>query len=206
MKKANTNIREVFFDSIADERDKSENLAAVAKTVDIGLAELGVANKEFVLDIGCGTGNLTLAILRRLSAAGRVLAIDISGRMLEKARVKTSDPRVEWRHASVEEGIAVKCGTVDRIICFSAWPHITNKAVAVTEFYRVLRKGGMLHIWHSIPRKKVNHIHRNSHLSIRKDLLAPGTETAALLEKFGFKVVEVIDDATRCRVTVNKAV
>jgi len=46
---------------------------------------MGVNPDETVLDVGCGTGNLTGALLARLSATGRVIAVDISPRMIEVA-------------------------------------------------------------------------------------------------------------------------
>ncbi|MBW2280355.1 MAG: methyltransferase domain-containing protein [Deltaproteobacteria bacterium] len=41
---------------------------------------------ESVLDVGCGTGQATLELARRVGASGRVLGLDISGPMLERAR------------------------------------------------------------------------------------------------------------------------
>jgi len=39
-----------------------------------------------VLDVGCGCGDTSLTLARRVGPAGRVLGIDISGVMLERAR------------------------------------------------------------------------------------------------------------------------
>jgi trans-aconitate 2-methyltransferase len=51
-----------------------------------------------VVDLGCGTGNVT-ALLRRRWPAARVTGVDSSPAMLEQARA--SDGDVEWRQADV---------------------------------------------------------------------------------------------------------
>ena len=51
-------------------------------------AECPIASTDRVLDIGCGTGKSTRAAARR-AAAGSVLGIDLSSRMLEHAREQT---------------------------------------------------------------------------------------------------------------------
>jgi ubiquinone/menaquinone biosynthesis C-methylase UbiE len=46
-----------------------------------------------VLDVGCGTGSTTLAIARSLVAPGRSVGIDISGPMIDAARVRAERER-----------------------------------------------------------------------------------------------------------------
>ena len=45
---------------------------------------------ERVLDVGCGTGQATLELARRVGAQGRVVGVDISAPMLERARQDAS--------------------------------------------------------------------------------------------------------------------
>jgi SAM-dependent methyltransferase len=47
-----------------------------------------------VLDVGCGTGSTTLAIARRLGAAGRSVGVDISEPMIALARTRAERDRV----------------------------------------------------------------------------------------------------------------
>ncbi len=44
-----------------------------------------------VLDIGCGTGSSTLALARSVGAGGRVVALDVSGPMLARARERARE-------------------------------------------------------------------------------------------------------------------
>src|SRR3981081_4133792 len=48
------------------------------------------------LDIACGTGQLTLELRDRVGAAGRVVGLDFSERMLAVAR--GAHPSMEWVH------------------------------------------------------------------------------------------------------------
>jgi trans-aconitate 2-methyltransferase len=62
------------------------------------LQRVPLATPARVVDLGCGTGNVT-ALLRARWPAARVTGIDGSLAMLERARA--SDPGVEWQQADV---------------------------------------------------------------------------------------------------------
>jgi SAM-dependent methyltransferase len=66
------------------ERRNRESLALL-------LARLGLAGGESVLEIGCGTGALTLPLAEAVGAEGRVVAVDISEPMLALARKRVDE-------------------------------------------------------------------------------------------------------------------
>ncbi len=193
-----------FFDHIAGSWDDWHDLPRLAAALAAGLEELGVGREETVLDVGCGTGNLTAALLERLSPVGRVVAVDISPRMIAMARAKIVDRRVSWQVADAE-ALPLLRGSCDRAICLAVWPHLDNWEEAAAELARVLRPGGALHIWHLAGREEVNRIHRSASGPISSDLLAPARETAALLERFGFRVIAAVDDTQRYVVSARAA-
>ena len=195
--------RSVFFDSIADKWDAWHDLPDLAMNLDACLAQFGMKEKEFVLDVGCGTGNLTMALLRRLGLSGRIVAIDISKQMLEQARKKVGDTRVTWHQTSASK-IPVGKEQIDRVLCFSVWPHFEDSDAIVKEFYRVLRPGGFLHIWHLIARDKINRIHQEADPSVHHDRLAPVGETASLLKKNRFSVISMLDNRRRYSIAARK--
>jgi demethylmenaquinone methyltransferase/2-methoxy-6-polyprenyl-1,4-benzoquinol methylase len=51
------------------------------------------------LDVACGTGDLALALARRVGPSGEVVGSDFSEAMLERARGKSSAVRWEWANA-----------------------------------------------------------------------------------------------------------
>jgi len=174
-----------FFDSIAQNWDGWKDLDTLATKLDTGLASFGIGENEHVLDVGCGTGNLTLALLRRLSLKGRVTAVDISPEMIRTARRKISDPRVTWH---VVDALELPAGdnTLDRVICYSVWPHFDDYPAVLNEFRRVLRPKGTLHIWHLSSREAINDIHQSAGEAVKHDVLAPVAVTREILEACDF--------------------
>ncbi|MCH8814978.1 MAG: class I SAM-dependent methyltransferase [Chloroflexi bacterium] len=76
---------------VAQQEEFDERLEA------LGLAAMDRARIEAgerVLDIGCGTGQATLELARRVSDGGSVLGIDISAPMLDRARSRAAESGV----------------------------------------------------------------------------------------------------------------
>ena len=197
------NHRTAFFDAIADQWDGWEDLPALEKKLADGLEELGVRADEKVVDIGCGTGNLTRALLAKLSSSGKVVAVDISPRMIEVARGKVSDPRVTWHPADARE-LPLGDAECDRIFCCSVWPHFEDRHAVAAELSRVLVPGGALHVWHLLPREKINEIHAGAGEAVRGDVLPPAAETAELLAGAGFQIVTATESDDRYLVTATR--
>lgn len=54
---------------------------------------------ELVMDVGCGTGNVTIEVLKNMlpASVGKIVAVDINEDMIRKARSDYSDPKIEFR-------------------------------------------------------------------------------------------------------------
>ena len=61
----------------------------------------GVASGDRALDVATGTGDLALALARRVTPGGEVVGSDFSEGMLERARTKS--PAVRWEHGNALE-------------------------------------------------------------------------------------------------------
>ncbi len=199
----NATAKIAFFDGIADKWDGWEDLDSLPLKLKEALEELGLGPNESVVDVGCGTGNLTKAVLAKLSTKGHVTAVDFSPAMIAAAQKKISDPRVTWHAADVHH-LPIADGAADRVICYSVWPHFDDPAVCARELIRILRPGGVLHVWHLASRETINEIHANAGDAVAPDVLHPAEETAALLSEEGMVIKEVIDDDRRYLVTAIK--
>jgi len=196
--------KHAFFAELAAVWDAHQDATALASGLARGLEEFDIGPDEVVLDVGCGTGNLSAALLARLGRHGRVVAFDFAPAMLEVARAKNPDDfRVRWLEADAER-LPLATGSFDRVVCFSVWPHFDAPAAAALELARVLRTGGHLHVWHLASRARINAIHAAASRAVQHDLLAPGSEVAVVLEAAGLSVVQVVDDHDRYLVSAVK--
>ena len=98
-----------------------------------------------IVDIGAGTGTLSLAALDRWTGA-RAIAVDPSGRMLdiaaEDARERAVNDRLEVRIGEAA-ALPVESGGVDAAVTSFVLQLIPSRAAAVREAFRVLRPGGV---------------------------------------------------------------
>jgi SAM-dependent methyltransferase len=112
-------------------RDTSAVLASLA----------GLETAELAVDLACGTGVTTEAILARLPATGRVIAVDGSAAMLDVARSEVAEPRVRWVHARAEDLDGQLDEPADAVLCNSAFWQ-TDMPAAAEAVRRTLRPGG----------------------------------------------------------------
>lgn len=114
----------------------------------IALARL--AKGQTVLDVASGTGAVARAAARALGPKGRVIASDISTKMLEQVATG-ADPDaapIELLECSAT-AIALADNTVDAVLCQQGLPFIPDRVAAAREMHRVLRPGGVvgLAVW-----------------------------------------------------------
>lgn len=182
-----------FFDGLAPHWDDGQERFSLAAALEAGLEGFALGGEETVLEVGCGTGNLTAALLPRLSLGGRVVALDISLGMVAVARAKVGDRRVGWVVAAAE-ALPLREATCHRAVCLGVWPHLEDPGAAAKELARVLSPHGKLHIWHLSSREEINRVHAAAGGPVAGDLLPPAAEVANLLSRCGFVVTTRRDD------------
>jgi SAM-dependent methyltransferase len=106
----------------------------------------GLGPGEVVLDVGCGAGIDALIAARRVVPDGRVIGIDMTPAMLNRARHHAAAMKienVEWREGLME-ALPLPDGSVDVVLCNGVLNLSTRKSRALAEMRRVLRPGGRL--------------------------------------------------------------
>ena len=123
------------------------------------LEKLKDVPEPFVLDFATGTGRLSFALLSRPEFNGRIIALDISERMLEQAVEKiggastaeqnsavpplSAESKVEFlRHLSMP--LPFPDAAFDVVCCLEVLELLPDAQAALNEMSRLLRPGGVL--------------------------------------------------------------
>ena len=116
-------------------------LAAAAR----GTLERLEAAPARLLDLGAGTGSLTLAALRRWPST-HVHAVDASHAMLDVARSRVPQPdaaRVTWLPADAAD-LPLEDAAADAAVCSFVLQLVADRPAVLAEVRRVLQPGGRL--------------------------------------------------------------
>ncbi|MBZ5544295.1 MAG: arsenite methyltransferase [Acidobacteriia bacterium] len=125
-------------------------LATIPEGANLGLgcgdptADADLQPGQTVLDLGSGAGVDCFLAARRVGPEGRVIGVDMTDAMLEKARANARSggfSNVEFRKGEIEK-LPVESGTVDRIISNCVINLAPDKRPVFAEAYRVLKTGG----------------------------------------------------------------
>ncbi|HHW15622.1 MAG TPA: methyltransferase domain-containing protein [Firmicutes bacterium] len=108
------------------------------------VAELGVAPKENVLDVGAGSGFFTLVLAEAVGPEGTVIAAEVSPEMLEALRKRASAGG--WANIryvpSEEQVVPLADASVDRALLVDVLHEAENPRRLLQEAVRAVRRGG----------------------------------------------------------------
>jgi len=175
-------------------RDYFNRLAAVWNDVaapELRLKELmlrfGVIPGDRVLDVGAGTGRLSSCLTELVGMTGLVIAMDFSEKMLRQGRSLLRDGSLQFACTDVCS-LALADASMDKIVCYSVFPHIKRPDAALREMHRVLCPRGKLLILHTCCSRKLNALHASLEDVVWYDLLPKAAELLPLLSEHGFAV------------------
>ena len=166
--------------------------AAVGNPFGLGRIDLG----ETVVDLGCGAGaDLCIAALL-VGETGRVVGIDITPAMVERARRSVAlvgAHNVEVHEADIAD-LPVNSASVDLVIANGSINLSARKECVLKEIFRVLRSGGRLQFADMVQDGSThedNDSAGDSWANCVAGTLAAG-RLVELLQKAGFEGAEVI--------------
>ena len=100
---------------------------------------------ETVVDLGSGAGIDVFLSAKKVTEAGRVIGIDMSDEMLERARKNAKEggfTTVDFRKGDIEKRIPVDDSSADVVISNCVINLTVNKVNAFKEIHRILKQGG----------------------------------------------------------------
>lgn len=140
-------LKRIGYDEALYETIPKENIASFAGTGNpfmLGSIEMG----ETVVDIGSGSGLDSLIASNLVGPEGRVVGIDMTYEMRQKAAAgvrKMGAENVEFREGIAEE-LPLQDGFADVVISNGVLNLTVNKVNTLREWARILKPGGRLYI------------------------------------------------------------
>ncbi len=171
-----------FFNQLADGWDEAYFWDRDKLRCLVGLC--GLKEGARILDAACGTGRLESLLLEKNPSY--LLGVDFSQKMIDVAKARGSDPRLEYRCCDVmelsEEG--VDCAIVlDAFTCFE------NRGSLIRQMHHLLAPGGRLMICHTSGRDTVNSHHQDSNAYLSLPLPAAKILTNSLDQYFNIDTI-----------------
>ena len=179
--------------------DPLTRLAGVHRRHERAVGLAGISAGQSVLDVGCGTGNLTRAVLRAVPGA-QVTGLDPDPKALRTAARKLTRARAS---ATLVRGYAdhlpAPDGSLDHVVSALALHHLDDRESFAAEAFRVLAPGGHVTILdivgdpgddageHTHGRAHGGHRHRLGRRAMEQRLRAnAGNALTTLLSTAGF--------------------
>jgi ubiquinone/menaquinone biosynthesis C-methylase UbiE len=183
-----------------------EELKAVPEGANLGLgcgnpvALASLKEGETVLDLGSGAGFDCFLAATRVGDKGRVIGVDMTPEMLEKAREnarKVNSTNVEFRLGEIEN-LPVADRSVDVVISNCVINLSPEKRRVFNETFRVLKSGGRLMVSDIVLLKELPEEIKNSVAAYVGCVAGAITKKEYLeaIQAAGFKETKVLGEAT----------
>lgn len=135
------------YNIMSDDYTKMEGYVADA---DLGLGcglpteYAKIKEGDVVVDLGSGAGNDCFVARRSTGPTGKVIGVDFTPAMIEKARAnaeKMGYNNVEFRQGDIEN-MPITANVADVVVSNCVLNLVPNKHAVLTDIYRVLKPGG----------------------------------------------------------------
>jgi ubiquinone/menaquinone biosynthesis C-methylase UbiE len=103
------------------------------------ISSIKIKSPIYLLDLGCGTGWAVRYVARKMNENGKFVGIDISGAMIDKAKVNSIGlQNVEFYKANSED-LPFPNNYFETIICSNSFHHYLHPEIVLCEVKRTLK-------------------------------------------------------------------
>ena len=196
--------RKVYFNMAAGTWDEKYGTPELNRFLEDLVPCFGLKRGQRILDAGTGTGVLVPYLSKEVGPSGSITAIDYAEEM-----VKICISKHSWiQNLKVEiqdvENLPYPSNSFDAVTCFGLFPHLENRAKALSQLNRVLKKGGKLVIAHALSSSEIKAHHKDASLAVAEDKLPEEEEMNRLLKNAGFINIYIRDEPGCYLCTSNK--
>jgi SAM-dependent methyltransferase len=153
------------------------------------IALLDVAEGHRALDLGCGIG-WAVRLMAARCAAGEAVGIDVSDKMIERARASADNPSNVRFEVATAERLPFDDAYFDRVISVESLYYYDDPKAALAEVARVTKPGGRLAVLVDFYAENVESHHWADEIAVPMHLLST-REYQALMTGAGFGSFEV---------------
>jgi arsenite methyltransferase len=182
-----------------------EELEKIPEGADLGLgcgnplALLSLKKGEVVLDLGSGAGIDCFLAAEKVGPEGRVIGVDMTPEMLEKARGnanKSSYRNIEFRLGEIED-LPVEDNSIDVVISNCVINLAPDKAKVFSEAFRVLKSGGRIMVSDIVLLRELPEIIKNNMASYVGCISGATIKKSYLdaIKYAGFEEINIMDEA-----------
>lgn len=185
-----------FYDTVVSIMTLGQAQRLRNMTIDQALLKSG----ESLLDVGCGTGGVTIPGKKRVGQNGKVAGIDPSPEMIAVASEKAGMARLEIEfRIGVIESLPYPDATFDVVTSSLMMHHLTNdlQVKGFAEIYRVLKPGGRLLIADTMRPNRFLVKQLFAFLSKRHEIKFGIEDLAETLKSAGFATATQLDEHFR---------
>ena len=127
-----------------DDKGWMHNMLRKAQSTTVNILDL----KENInlLDVGCGTGYAMGEAAQLVNCKGEFYGVDLSSKMIEKAKANFNGKNNFHFLTANAESIPLDDDFFDIILCTNSFHHYLHPDKVLKEFYRLLKKGGKVHV------------------------------------------------------------
>ena len=167
-----------FFDNLAEVWDI--DMVKNQSKIDDILDKAEVTEGKYVLDVACGTGVLIPDYIKR--KVSKCVAIDISDKMIEKAKGKFSGYKNVELLCGDAEAFDFK-DEFDCIVIYNAFPHFVDRDKLFKKLLKCLRTDGRITVAHGMGREALIRHHSGSAKNV-STILPEIEEMVRLMSKY----------------------